>query len=57
MDSSRGSSTAFSAFKVSAQKGLFLEQMTWVKLVFLETRLHLVEQLDMDVDDHGRVNG
>jgi len=41
-----GAATALPAFKVSAQKGLFLGQMTWVKLVFLEARLRPVEQLD-----------
>ncbi|WP_157828279.1 hypothetical protein [Paraglaciecola sp. MB-3u-78] len=38
--------TAFSAFKVSAKNGLFLGQMAWVKLVFLEAPLRPVEHLD-----------
>jgi hypothetical protein len=45
-----GSATAFSAFKVSVKNGLFLGQMTWVKLVFLEARLRPVEQLDKEVE-------
>jgi hypothetical protein len=45
-----GSATAFPAFKVSAKNGLFLGQMTWVKLVFLEARLRPVEQLDREVE-------
>jgi hypothetical protein len=40
----------FPAFKVSAKNGLFLGQMTWVKLVFLEARLRPVEQLDREVE-------
>jgi hypothetical protein len=36
----------FSAFKVSAKNGLFLGQMTRVKLVFLEAPLRPVEQPD-----------
>jgi hypothetical protein len=40
----------FSAFKVSATNGLFLGQMIWVKLVFLEARLRPVEQLDREVE-------
>jgi hypothetical protein len=44
------SATAVPAFKVSAQKGLFYGQMTWVKLVSLEARLRPVEQLDKKVE-------
>ncbi|MFT4995264.1 MAG: hypothetical protein ACI965_002313 [Paraglaciecola sp.] len=36
----------FSAFEVSVKNGLFLGQMTWVKLVFLEAPLRPVEHLD-----------
>jgi len=45
-----GSATAFPAFKVSAKNGLFLGQMTWVKLGFLEAPLRPVEQLDKEVE-------
>jgi hypothetical protein len=45
-----GSANALSAFKVSAKNGLFLGQMTWVKLVFLEAQLRPVEQLDREVE-------
>jgi hypothetical protein len=37
----------FSAFKVSAKNGLFLGQMTWVKLDSLEAQLRPVEHLDL----------
>jgi hypothetical protein len=40
----------FFAFKVSVKNGLFLGQMTWVKLVSLEALLRPVEQLDTDVE-------
>jgi hypothetical protein len=45
-----GFATASPAFKVSAKNGLFLGQMTRVKLEFLEARLRPVEQLDKDVE-------
>jgi hypothetical protein len=40
----------FSAFKDSAENGLFLGQMTWVKLAFIEARLRPVEQLDREIE-------